>query len=185
MTPSLPSDANHDPPTPRFVFDEELEIPGIPHPLQPLTGPGGRLIVEGEGSFDIRVRVPRWATRGFSVGVNGMERAVEAVPGTYVGLRRAWKRGDVIELHMPFSFHLSPLMDQPNIASIFYGPVLLCTEESAAREEWRPVTLDATDIGKSINGDPSTLRFRIGDVPLKPFFEMYGRHSVYFDVTLE
>jgi len=144
-----------------------------------------RLIVEGEGSFDIRVRVPRWATRGFSVGVNGMERAVEAVPGTYVGLRRAWKRGDVIELHMPFSFHLSPLMDQPNIASIFYGPVLLCTEESAAREEWRPVTLDATDIGKSINGDPSTLRFRIGDVPLKPFFEMYGRHSVYFDVTLE
>lgn len=48
MTPSPPSAASHDPLAPHFVFDEELEIPDIPHPLQPLTGPGGRLILEGE-----------------------------------------------------------------------------------------------------------------------------------------
>ena len=50
-------------------------------------------------------------------------------------------------------------MDQPNVASIFYGPVLLAAEESAPRTDWRQVTLDATDIGKSITGDPATLRF--------------------------
>jgi hypothetical protein len=48
VTPSPPSAASHDPLAPHFVFDEELEIPDIPHPLQPLTGPGGRLILEGE-----------------------------------------------------------------------------------------------------------------------------------------
>jgi hypothetical protein len=45
--------------------------------------------------------------------------------------------------------------------------------------------LKSADLGKSITGDPSTLRFSIGDVTLKPFYETYGHHSVYLDVTLE
>jgi hypothetical protein len=47
------------------------------------------------------------------------------------------------------------------------------------------VTLDAADIGRSITGDPGTLRFMIGDVTLKPFYETYGYHSVYLDVTFQ
>jgi predicted amidohydrolase len=46
-------------------------------------------------------------------------------------------------------------MDQPNIASIFYGPVLFAVQEPAAQDPVAPVTLDADDIGKSITGDPS------------------------------
>jgi len=144
-----------------------------------------RLAIVGEGTFDINVRVPIWATQGFSVKINGIEQPVDAVPGTYVGLRQAWKNGDIIELRMTLHFHLCPVMDQPNIASIFYGPVLLAAQEPAAREGWRPVTLDAADIGESITGDPSTLQFNIGEVTLKPFYETYGRHSVYLDVTMQ
>ena len=47
------------------------------------------------------------------------------------------------------------------------------------------MTLDAGDIGKSITGDPGTLRFSTNGVDLKPFYETYGRHSVYLDVTLK
>jgi hypothetical protein len=86
---------------------------------------------------------------------------------------------------MPFHFYLEPVVDQPNVASIFYGPVLLAAEESGPRTDWRHVALNAGDIGRSIAGDPATLRFTIGDVFLKPFYEMYGRHSVYLHVTLE
>ena len=86
---------------------------------------------------------------------------------------------------MPFGFHLDHVVDQPNVASIFYGPVLLAVEEGAARTDWRQVTLDAADIGKSITGNPASLRFTIGDVVLKPFYETYGRHSVYLHVTLK
>jgi uncharacterized protein len=43
-------------------------------------------------------------------------------------------------------------MDQPNVASIFYGPVLLAAEESGSQDRLAPVTLDADDIGKSITG---------------------------------
>jgi hypothetical protein len=47
------------------------------------------------------------------------------------------------------------------------------------------VTLDAGDIGKSITGDFNTLHFSTNGVTLKPFYEIYGRHSVYLNVNLE
>jgi uncharacterized protein len=143
-----------------------------------------RLTLAGGGKFDIKVRVPAWAHRGFFVKINGQEQPIKAVPGTYLTLRRTWKNNDAIELRMPFDFHLSPLMDRPSIASIFYGPVLLAAEEPEPRSQWRPVTLEVGNLGKFIPGDPATLRFQIGNAKLKPFFETYERHSVYFDVTL-
>ena len=76
-------------------------------------------------------------------------------------------------------------MDRPNIASIFYGPVLLAAEEPAPRTDWRSVHLNPRNLEESITGDPGTLRFQIGDVKLRPFFETYGRHSVYLDVKLD
>ncbi len=144
-----------------------------------------RLVVKGSGQFDLKVRVPRWAERGFFVKINGREQQVKAVPGTYLTLARTWRAGDTVELRMPFHFYLEDVVDQPNVASIFYGPVLLAAEEPGPRTDWRKVTLDARDIGKSIAGDPAALRFTVGDAALKPFYETYGRNSVYMHVTLK
>jgi uncharacterized protein len=142
-----------------------------------------RLIVTGEGRFDIRVRVPGWATDGFFVTIGGRHEGVRAEPGTYVTLSRTWRDNDTIELRMPFRFHVEPVMDQPNVASLFYGPVLLAAEEEGPRTDWRPVALDPDDVGRSVAGDPPSLRFSIDGVPFKPFFETYGRHSVYLHVA--
>jgi DUF1680 family protein len=143
------------------------------------------LTISGKGKFDLNVRVPHWATKGFFVKINGKDMKVDAVPGSYLTLSRKWKKGDTVELRMPFSFYLEPVMDQQNIASLFYGPVLLAAQEPEARTEWRKVTLDASDISKSITGDPSNLEFTIDGMVYKPFFDTYGRHSVYLDVTLK
>jgi len=141
------------------------------------------LTIAGGGTFDLRVRVPRWATRGFHVRINGTAQDAKAVPGTYLSLGGTWSDGDVIELEMPFGFRLEPLMDQPHIASLFYGPVLLAVEEEEARDTWRAVTIDPADPGAGIEGDPATLHFRIGDLKLKPFYDYYSeRHSVYLDI---
>jgi len=144
-----------------------------------------RLTIKGKGKFDLNVRVPSWATKGFFVTINGKEEVVKTQPGSYLKLSRTWKDGDVIELRMPFQFHLDPVMDQQNIASLFYGPVLLAAQESEPRKDWRKISLDAKDIGKSIKGDPETLEFTIDGVVFKPFYETYDRHSVYMDVTLK
>ncbi len=143
------------------------------------------LTIRGNGKFDLRVRVPSWATKGFFVTVNGVDQKIAADPGTYLSIQRNWKDGDVVKLKMPFDFHLDPVMDQPNIASLFYGPVLLAAQERTARKDWRKVTFDVKDIGKSIKGNPETLEFYIDDVLYKPFYDTYGRHSVYLDVSLK
>lgn len=144
-----------------------------------------RLTIRGSGKFDVHVRVPGWATKGYFVKINGKEQKLTARPGSYLKISRTWKDGDVIELKMPFQFHLDPVMDQQNIASLFYGPVLLAAQEPEARKDWRKITLDAEDIGKSIKSDPQQLQFTIDDVVFKPFYETYGRHSVYLDVELK
>ncbi|KRT13840.1 hypothetical protein ASU31_22425 [Pedobacter ginsenosidimutans] len=144
-----------------------------------------RLTIKGSGKFDLHVRVPGWATKGFFVKINGKEQKFQAEPGSYLKISRSWKSGDIVDLKMPFQFHLDPVMDQQNIASLFYGPILLAAQEPEARKDWRKVTLDAKDIGKSIKGDPQSLQFTIDDVVFKPFYETYGRHSVYLDVTLK
>ena len=43
----------------------------------------------------------------------------------------------------------------------------------------------AEDIAKSITGDPAALRFTINGVAFKPFYESYGRYSVYLNVALK
>lgn len=141
------------------------------------------LTVDGQGAFAIRVRVPHWATLGFRVRINDHDQEVDAMPGTYLSLRRSWNPGDTITLTMPFGFFLRPVMDQPNIASLFYGPILLAAEETEALPTWRKVTLHAEDLSQSIAGDPDTLRFRTNGLELRPFYETYGRYSVYLDVT--
>jgi DUF1680 family protein len=144
-----------------------------------------KLTLTGASGLDIHVRVPDWATKGFTVKINGTEKSVTAKPGTYLSLGKAWKDGDTIELRMPFEFHLSRVMDQPNIASILYGPIVLAAEEQAAIPQFRAVTLNVADLSQSIFGDPATLHFKLGDLTLKPFYESYGRYSVYFDVKPE
>ena len=142
-----------------------------------------RLVVKGSGPFDLKIRVPHWATHGFFVKINGRDQALQAKAGTYLTLSRTWRANDTVEIRMPFAFYLEPVMDQPNVASIFYGPVLLAAEETGPRTDWRQIPLDPTDISKSITGDPATLRFKAGDAALKPFFETYGRSSVYVNVA--
>lgn len=144
-----------------------------------------KLLVKGKGNFDVKIRVPHWARRGFFVKINGRDEKVKATPGTYLTLARTWKENDTIELRMPFSFDLNTVVDQPNVASVFYGPVLLAAEESGPRTDWRPVTLDAHDLAKSFAGDPATLKFTHDGVAFKPFYESYGRYSVYLHVTLK
>lgn len=144
-----------------------------------------RLTIRGSGKFDIHVRVPGWATGGFVVRINGVLQKLQGKPGTYLRISRTWKEGDRIDLKMPFRFHLDPVMDQQNIASLFYGPILLAAQEPEARKDWRTITLDAQDPGKTIQGDPKQLVFHIGDLVFKPFYESYGHYSVYLDVRLK
>ncbi len=144
-----------------------------------------QLKIEGNAKFSLHVRIPNWANNEISIKINGKQEQLNTIAGSYLTINRKWKNGDIVEIKIPFQFRLEPVMDQQNIASLFYGPILLAAQEQKPLKQWRKINLNAQDISKTITGDPAQLKFQIDGVEFKPFYETYGRHSVYFDVTLE
>ncbi len=140
--------------------------------------------ISGSGKFTLNLRVPKWANKDFKVRINGKKQRLNSNPGSYLAIVRNWKDGDLVEVEMPFQFHLEPVMDQQNIASLFYGPILLVAQEKEPVNTWRKVSFDAKKLNKSIEGNPKELQFFIDGVEYKPFYESYGRYSAYLDVSL-
>jgi DUF1680 family protein len=138
------------------------------------------LTVDGRGPLDLRLRVPAWIRRGFSVRVNGEEQALEAVPGTYVFLNRRWQGGDTIEVAFPFSFRTERAIDDPTVQSLYYGPTLLAAQGPPMGESpedgllemafYRYLRLDG-DLAPALEPAVGTLRFTTQGQMLFPFFE--------------
>ncbi|MCX5412530.1 beta-L-arabinofuranosidase domain-containing protein [Streptomyces sp. NBC_00059] len=100
---------------------------------QSSSGPAGDLtrltVTEGGGRFALRLRIPGWLAGGRSrpsVRVNGRPVGGGAPePGTYLTVRRTWKRGDTVELHLPREPVWRPAPDNPQVRSVSYGPHVL------------------------------------------------------------
>jgi uncharacterized protein len=93
--------------------------------------PGSRLIVETKSpaKLAINVRIPYWAD-GASVKVNGKPFAPSGklTPSSYAKIDRTWKSGDVVEVKLPMRLHLQAIPDDPKLAAILYGPLVLAGE---------------------------------------------------------
>ena len=157
-----------------------------------------RLTVNADrpAEFALRLRRPSWAARGFAVSVNGRPQKAGAGPGGYVEIRRAWRRGDRVELSIPLPLRLEALPDNPRRAAVLYGPTVLAGELGPEDEAGVGglvnvpvlVTGDRPPAAwlKSVAGRPSTFRTRgVGrprEVTLYPFHRVHGRrYTVYWD----
>ncbi len=112
-------------------------------------------ITEGEGDFTLKLRVPYWATQGFSIKVNGKEMAKSYQPSTYVELeQKHWKVGDVVEIDMPFSKHIEYGADKLSsdvasldgtplktswVGTLMYGPLVMA---GTGAQTWNQATLN-------------------------------------------
>jgi len=152
------------------------------------------LKVMGSKTFDMKLRVPYWAKDGFTLKVNGNIMNISASPASYITISRAWKDGDVVELVLPMSFHLHETSNATNIASIFYGPVLMAGAETDRFEDgnYRPLVLNSADLGASFkrvaDANPycRNLTFSTNGRLLRPMFD-FGteRRMPYWNVTME
>ena len=52
-----------------------------------------------ESEFALKLRIPGWAEEA-TIGVNGSPVKAAIKPGTYAEIRRRWKKGDVVGLHI-------------------------------------------------------------------------------------
>jgi len=161
------------------------------------------------GEIALRVRIPWWIGKGGSVIVNGRKLDAFGNPSSYLTLKRAWKRGDRIEVVLPMKLRLERTPDNVNIAAVLYGPIVLAGElgpvglpedkiYNCYGPKDDPVAVPKLSAG---NGDPESwikpvagkpLTFRAfatgasGDVTLVPFYKLFGqRYTVYWDFTPE
>ncbi|MEV6167170.1 beta-L-arabinofuranosidase domain-containing protein [Streptomyces sp. NPDC051954] len=85
----------------------------------------------GSASFELRLRVPSWATRGFRVTVNGSAVSGTPAPGSYFAVSRTWRSGDTVRITVPFRLRVEKALDDPSLQTLFYGPVNLVARNSA------------------------------------------------------
>jgi len=81
----------------------------------------------------LMLRVPGWS-RDASLTVNGKPYTQKLEPGTYAEVRRAWSRGDVVELTLPMPARLMqahPLVEEArNQVAVQRGPLVYCVESA-------------------------------------------------------
>lgn len=76
-------------------------------------------IMEGNGRFAMKIRVPYWATSGYDVQLNDTSIADNYQPSSYVTIpEREWTTDDVVTISMPFSKHIDYAPDKMNIAMV-------------------------------------------------------------------
>ncbi|GGN94782.1 hypothetical protein GCM10011579_094660 [Streptomyces albiflavescens] len=129
----------------------------------------------GSAAFELRLRVPSWATGGFRVTVNGRAVSGTPVPGSYFTVSRTWRRGDVVRVAVPFRLRVEKALDDPSVQTLFHGPVNLVARKTST--SYLPFGLyrDAALSGDllptftPVTGKP--LHYTLDGTEFAPFFE--------------
>jgi DUF1680 family protein len=83
---------------------------------------------------EVKLRIPAWCTEGAEVMVNGQKADVPVQAGSYVSLKRKWRKGDVVKLLLPMKVKLieaNPLVEEnKNQIAVMRGPLVYCLEQT-------------------------------------------------------
>jgi DUF1680 family protein len=85
--------------------------------------------VGASARFAIKIRYPGWVAPGkLGVKVNGRAVKVDAQPGGYVSLARAWRKGDRVDIKLPMRMQLEQMPDKSRYYAVLYGPIVLAAK---------------------------------------------------------
>ncbi|WP_231478150.1 beta-L-arabinofuranosidase domain-containing protein [Sphingomonas sp. UNC305MFCol5.2] len=163
-----------------------------------------RLVVEAGNrrEWTLRLRIPGWASKDPRVLING-KPAGTPEPGSYLAMRRRWKRGDVVDLELPMRMTLERFNDRPGVGALVYGPVVLAqqlamgsmppallTTQGPEMAKVSPVAVTAlpADIADRLRPEPASPLTFTADVNgrnllFKPISDSWERYAVYAPVA--
>ncbi len=140
----------------------------------------------------IRVRKPSWASKGYKVTLNGIEKKVTTDADGYLIIESVFHPKDRIDISLPMSLYTEAMPDNPRRIAVKYGPLVLAGLLGKQRPDpivGVPVLLtDNRNAGDFIKPTATPLQFEMKgvgkpfDVALVPFYQVYDQfYSVYWD----
>jgi DUF1680 family protein len=117
--------------------------------------------------FALALRIPGWLDKPAQILLNGK-------PGAQPTINRTWRKGDTVELTLPFSFRTVPIDDRnPDVVAVMRGPVML-----TAIDPPDPLTATAAELAR--------IDTIAGKVRMRPFYQVRREtYSTYFRRTPE
>lgn len=133
------------------------------------------------GTWSMRIRIPAW-TSGATVSVNGTAQSIATTPSSYATLTRSWTSGDTVTVKLPMRTVLRAANDNPDVAAVTYGPVVLCGNYGSTALSALP-TLDPASVTRtSTTGLAFTATADGSSVGLVPFHDAQGfNYTVYWN----
>ncbi len=111
--------------------------------------------------FPLYFRIPRWCKTA-QIVVNGETVEDEAEGGSFFRIRREWKSGDRIEIHMPMEWRLIKGREaQAGRVAVMRGPQLFCLNRKNNEPVWD------TDL-RQIAIDPGSIEGPFPDNTIRP-----------------
>jgi len=92
--------------------------------------------------WTLRLRIPGWLVGPARITVNGVAAAAPK-PGSFAALRRQWKAGDSVELHLPQAFRAEAIDDlHPSVVAVMRGPLMLVALDPPEGLEKRRLSIE-------------------------------------------
>ena len=161
------------------------------------------ITVDKGGRFAMKLRVPYWAGKDFSVKLNGKSVARGCQPCSYVEIpEREWKAGDKVEVKMPFGVHVNFGPDKMDLAAtgvneartpfepmwegaLMLGPLVMATPDITVWEQaqfdldpdLKDIVVNGTTGGNGTNGNVYTLT--LADKTFYPDYYL-TEHSTHY-----
>jgi len=143
-----------------------------------LKDQGTAIEITGDAAIEIRLRIPFWLKTDATITHNGKtvdfstEDGYAVVPGPF-------NCGDKLEIALPFSLRLERTKDDPKVACLYYGPLVLVIDSPG--QDFIELGLDEDVTGLEKIGD---LEFELEEhlfIPL--FLANDGPYHAYFKVN--
>ena len=84
-----------------------------------------------ERDLTLNLLIPSWAEKT-EIQINGTRWTGPSAPLSYAALTRKWRAGDRVRITFQPAFRLVPVPGDPNVAALFYGPLMLAFETGEA-----------------------------------------------------
>ncbi len=125
-------------------------------------------------TFNLKLRSPGWLAGRLAVDVNGQPAAAPVDAHGWAVVRRLWRNGDRVVIHLPMKFDIKPLdTSAPLPAAIMRGPVALAVR---AADKNPGVLLRAGDLERALipsDGEPLYYHARSdASLLVRPFYAL-------------